>query len=190
METTYVKSQDLRPGMAIQIDGQVWLVTSYDHVKPGKGPAYTQLKLKNLHTGSNQEKRFRSGEEVEQALLDRRQMVFLYSDSTGAVFMDNETYDQVTVVKDVLGNALDFLTENITITGLIYNSNVVRIELPASVELKIANTPPGIKDASKSNQPKEATCETGLKTRVPSFIQVDDMVKISTNTGEYLGRAS
>ncbi len=184
-----MKSQEIRTGMAIQMDGQVWLVSSYDHVKPGKGPAYTQVKLKNLHTGSNQEKRFRSSEVVEQAVLDRREMVYLYSESAGAVFMDSETYEQSTIPKDKLGNALDFLVENTAIKGLVYDGNIVSIEMPATVELKITDTPPGIKDATKSNQLKEAICETGHKTRVPSFIETDEVIKISTETGEYLGRA-
>jgi elongation factor P len=165
------------------------MVTSYDHVKPGKGPAYTQVKLKNLLTGSHQEKRFRSGVVVEQAILDRRELTYLYSDSTGAVFMDNESYDQTNIPKEVLGNTLEFMVEDTAIISLMYQNNVVSIELPATVELKIVNTPPGIKEATKSSQLKEATCETGLKTRVPAFIEVDEVVKISTDTGEYLGRA-
>jgi len=184
-----VKSQDLRSGMAIQLDGQLWQVSSYDHVKPGKGPAYMQVKLKNLNTGNHMEKRFRNSEDVEQAILDRREMVYLYSDSTGAVFMDNESYEQSTIAKAILGNALDFLMENAAITGLVCNDNVISIELPQVVELKVVDTPPGIKDATKSNQVKEATCETGLKTRVPPFIEVDEVIRISTESGEYLGRA-
>ena len=188
-EATSLKSQELRSGMAVQMDGQVWLVTSYDHVKPDKGPAYAQVKLKNLVTGSHQEKRFRSSEDVEQAVLDRRQMVFLYTEPAGAVFMDNENYEQTTIPQQVLGNALDFLVADTTITGLVYQENVVSIELPAVVQLKIVDTPPGIKDATKTNQVKEAVCETGLKTRVPPFIEADEVVKISTESGEYLGRA-
>ena len=184
-----MKAQDLRNGMAIQLDGQVWLVNSYDHVKPGKGPAYAQVKLKNLHTGSHQERRFRSSENVDQAVLDRRQMVYLYSDATGAVFMDSENYDQMTISKEVLGNALDYLIADTAITGVVYQNNVVSIELPAVVELKIVDTPPGIKDATKSNQVKEAVCETGLKTRVPPFIEIDEVIRISTESGDYMGRA-
>lgn len=184
-----MKSQEMRPGMAILLDGQVWLVSSTDHVKPGKGPAYTQAKLKNLLTGSHQEKRFRSSEDVEQAVLDRRQMSYLYTDGTGAVFMDNENYEQVTISTETLGKDAGFLVEDTTINALVYNGNVVSIELPASVELKVTETPPGVKDATKSNQVKEATCETGFKTRVPSFINVGEVIKVSTDSGEYLGRA-
>ena len=184
-----MKPQDLKPGMAIVMGGQVWSVMTREHFKPGKGPAYTQAKLKNIMTGSHQEKRFRSAEDVEQAILDRREMVYLYTDGNGGVFMDNETFEQSTIGRDLLGDALDFLIENTTITGLVYNENVVNIELPSIVELKVTDTPPGIKDATKSNQVKEATCETGLKTRVPPFIETDEVIKVSTETGEYLGRA-
>jgi elongation factor P len=116
-------------------------------------------------------------------------MVYLYNESTGGVFMDSENYDQTTVPGELLGNALDFLIADTTITALVYQNNVVSIELPAVVKLKIVDTPPGIKDATKTNQVKEAVCETGLKTRVPPFIEVDEVVKISTESGQYMGRA-
>jgi elongation factor P len=185
-----LKSQDLRPGMAIDIDGEIWLVTKYDHVKPGKGPAYAQIKLKNLLTGNHQEKRYRSSETVEQINLDRRDMEYLYSETAGAVFMDSETYDQATIGTDILGDALLYIKPNTSVNGLVYNENVITIELPQTVELKITDTAPGIKGATATNQFKEATCETGLKTRVPPFIKLDEVVRISTETGEYLGRVS
>ncbi len=184
-----MKSQDLRTGMALDMDGQVWLITATEHVKPGKGPAYTQLKIKNIKTGSNVEKRLRSGEDVDQAVLDRREMEYLYSESAGAVFMDSESFDQITIDANMLDNAMDYLTANAKITVLVYEAKVVSIEVPASVELKITDTPPGIKGATATNQLKEATCETGLKTRVPPFIDPGEIVRISTETGEYLGRA-
>ncbi len=184
-----MKSQDLRPGMAIEMDGQVWLITNTEHVKPGKGPAYMQAKLKNVKTGANIEKRLRSSEDVEQAMLDRRQMEYLYTDASGAVFMDSESYDQQTLDAEVLGNAMDYMVPNSSITTLVYNGTVVNIELPSTVELKVTETAPGIKGATATNQLKEAICETGLKTRVPPFIAEDEVVKISTATGEYLGRA-
>ena len=184
-----MKSQDLRNGMAIDMDGQVWMITTTDHVKPGKGPAYTQLKLKNVKSGSHVEKRLRSGEDVDQAMLDRRQMEYLYSDGSGAVFMDGETFDQMNIDQSVLGNAMDFLSPNSTITTLVYEGAVVNIELPATVELKITETPPGIKGATATNQLKEAICETGLKTRVPPFVESGQIIRVSTETGEYLGRA-
>ena len=184
-----MKSTELRSGMAVNLDGQIWLVVGTDHVKPGKGPAYTQAKLKNLKTGSNIEKRLRSNEDVEQAVLDRREMEYLYSDSSGAVFMDNENFDQTSIDKKVLGNAMEYLIPNTKITTLVYEGNVISLELPASVELVITETPPGIKGATATNQLKEAVCETGLKTRVPPFIDTGERIRVSTGTGEYLGRA-
>ena len=185
-----MKSQELRNGMALGLDGQVWLVVKYEHVKPGKGPAYTQVKLKNLVTGAHQEKRLRSSEDVEQADLDRREIEYLYSDASGAVFMDGETYDQSTLPPDVLGDALVYIKPNVAVTGLVFNGQVLAIELPAVVDLKIVETTPGIKGATATNQLKEATCETGLKTRVPPFIKEGEVVRISTETGEYLSRVS
>ncbi len=176
--------------MAVLIDGQVFVVNSTDHVKPGKGPAYTQVKLKNAQTGSYIEKRWRSGEEIEQAHLDRREVEFLYKEAAGAVFMDCETYDQMTIDPGVLDNALDYLKENTSATALVYNGSVISMELPSVVELEVTDTPPGIKGATATNQLKEAICQTGLKTRVPPFITAGEVIRISTETGEYMGRAT
>lgn len=185
-----MKANDIRNGIAITIDGNVWVVVKNEHVKPGKGPAFVQVKLKNVATGSHIEKRLRTSEEVDATDLDRRDIEYLYSDGTGAIFMDNETYDQLTVNEDLLGNALDFVKPNTSITGLFHNGNVISIELPAAVDLEVTDTPPGIKDATKTNQLKEATCETGLKTKVPPFIKVGETVRVSTDTGEYLSRVT
>lgn len=176
--------------MAIRLDGQLWLIVKYEHVKPGKGPAYTQVKLKNIVTASHQEKRLRSGEDVEQVDLDRREMEYLYSDSTGAVFMDCQTYDQAAISPDVLGDGLIYLKPNEAVTGLVYDGQVLAIELPPAVDLLITETTPSIKGSTATNQLKEAVCETGLKTRVPPFIKEGETVRISTETGEYLGRTS
>ena len=184
-----MKSQDLRPGNAINMDGQIWLVTNYDHVKPGKGPAYAQVKLKSLQTGTNVEKRFRTSEDVEQVMLDRREMEYLYSDPSGAVFMDGETFEQFTVPGDVLGDAMLYLKPNTQVTGLVHNANVLSVDLPAAVDLDVKDTPPGVKGATVSNQTKEAELETGLKTTVPAFIDIGETIRVSTQSGEYLGRA-
>ena len=177
--------------MAIHVDGgQVWLVVDFEHVKPGKGPAYAQVKLKNLQTGTNVIKRFRSSEEVDQINIDRRQIEYLYSDSSGAVFMDHETYEQSTVPQDVLSDALLYLKPNQSITGLLYEGLVLSVELPAAVDLEVTETPPGVKHATATGQLKEATLETGLKSKVPAFINTGDVVRVSTETGQYLSRAS
>lgn len=180
-----MKSQEMRPGMALNIDGQVWLVVNITHVKPGKGPAYTQAKLKNLASGNNIERRFRSGEEVDQINLDRREVEYLYSDAGGAVFMDMESYDQITIPADILGDALLYVKANTTINGLFFQGNALTVDLPASVDLEVTETPPGIKNATATNQLKEAVLETGLKTRVPAFINNGQVIRVSTETGEY-----
>ena len=185
-----MKAQDLRNGNAIELDGQVWIVIDVEHVKPGKGPAYAQVKLKNARTGTNVEKRFRSNEDVERIDLDRRQMEYLYADTSGAVFMDNETFEQHTIPAEVLGEAARFIKPNTAITVLLHDQSVVNIELPAAVDLKVESTPPGIKGATAHSQLKEATLETGLQTKVPPFIGEGDVVRVSTETGEYLSRVN
>jgi elongation factor P len=175
--------------MAVELDGQVWLVIATVHVKPGKGPAYTQAKLRNLKTGTHIEKRLRTGEDISAAALERRELEYLYSDASGAVFMDNKTYDQTVIEPAMLGDALLYVKPNTMVTVLVHEGRVVTLDLPPVVDLAIVETPPGIKDATKTNQLKEATCETGLKTRVPAFIAQGEVVRISTQTGEYMGRA-
>ncbi|WP_200761296.1 elongation factor P [Poriferisphaera corsica] len=185
-----MKANDIRPGMALIVDGQLWQIIKIDHVKPGKGPAFVQTKMKNLQTGSNIEKRFRTAEDVEGVNLDRRSMEYLYSESAGAVFMDLESYDQTTIPKDVLGDSLLYTKPNQEILGLVYNGNVLSIELPAAVDLEITDTPPGVKNATVTNVMKEATLETGLKTRVPDFVNTGEVVRVSTTTGEYMSRVT
>ena len=184
-----MRASDLKNGNALNLDGQIWIVVKTEHVKPGKGGAFTQVKLKNIATGQNVEKRFRSTEDVEAATLDRRAMEYLYSDSSGAVFMDNETYEQTTIHEDILGDAMLYLKPNTNITGLVHEGKTISIELPPTVELEVSDTPPGIKGATATNQLKEATLETGLKTRVPPFISNGEVIKVNTDTGEYLSRA-
>ncbi len=185
-----MKAAEVRPGMALDMDGKLLLVVGLTQVKPGKGPAYSQLKMRDIQSGGITEKRFRGADELNKIELDRRDMEYLYSDNTGAVFMDMETYDQETIEKDVLGDDLKFCKPNTQITGLVYNNNVISIELPASVDLEITDTTPQIKGATATNQLKEATCETGLAVRVPPFITIGEIVKISTVTGDYMGRSN
>ena len=185
-----MKANDLKPGMAVNQDGQIWLIVKTEHVKPGKGPAFLQAKLKNLKSGQNIDKRLRTSEDVDQVDLDRREIEYLYTDGSGAVFMDQETYDQSTVPDEVLGDALLYVKPNTPVIGLVYNGNVISIDLPAAVDLEVTDTPPGIKNATATNQLKEATLETGLKTRVPPFIGVGETVRVNTETGEYLSRVT
>lgn len=185
-----MKASELRPGNAIEIDKQLFIAVKVDHVKPGKGPAYVQTKLKNLATGGHVEKRLRSAEDIDQVTLDRREMEYLYSDASGAVFMDNETYEQAVVPEDVLDDALLYVKPNTSVYGLIYEGKVMSVELPASVDLEVTDCPPEVKNATATGQVKEATLETGLKATVPAFINIGDTVRIQTETTKYLGRAN
>ena len=174
--------------MAINMDGNLWVIATTDHVKPGKGPAYTQVKLKGVTTSGVIEKRLRGSEEVDKVDLDRREMEYLYSDADGGVFMDQETFDQHTVPQTLIEDDMVYMKANTVVTGLFHNDQIISIELPATVDLEITDTPPQIKGATATNQLKEATCETGLKTRVPPFIKPGEVVRVSTETGDYMSR--
>lgn len=184
-----MKANDIRTGYALNIDGQLWIVTSREHVKPGKGPAYVQVKIKSVATGNVQEKRLRTSEDVEQAILDRREMQYLYKDATGCVFMDNESFEQLTIPEDLLGDAMLYIKENNDIAVLMHGEKPVSIDLPAAVDLIVTETAPQPRGATATNQLKEAELETGLKTRVPPFIEIGELIRVSTEDGSYIGRA-
>ena len=183
-----MKSTDLRPGMAIKLRGKLYVITKFDHVTPGNLRAKVQLKIKSVDNGQVLDERLRAGEEVESADLDRREMEYLFSDATGHVFMDTENYDQMTVSKEMVGDFMKFVKPNTKIVALFNEGNVVSVELPKTVDLKVTDTPPGIKGASATNRLKEATMETGLKTRVPEFIGVGEVIRINTEDGSYQSR--
>lgn len=186
---TIVKSTDLRPGMAIKMDGQLYVITQFTHVTPGNLRAFIQIKIKRVTDGTTLEKRLRSGEEVEQVDLDRREVEYLYKEGNGYVFMDTQTFDQFTLPEDLVGEQMVYLKPNTVVTCLVAEEKPLLIELPGMVELEVTDTPPEIKGATATNQLKEATMETGLKTRVPSFIKVGEKLRISTADGSYLSRA-
>ncbi len=183
-----MKASELKPGRAVDIDNTLFVVVKVDHVKPGKGGAFAATKLKNVKTGQNIERRFRSIDEVTGVTLDKREMEYLYSDGSGAVFMDNESFEQVTISEELLGDALLYIKPNNTVVGLYFQGNPISLDLPASVDLAVTDTTPQVKGATATNQLKEAELETGLKTRVPPFIEIGEMIRISTETGEYLSR--
>lgn len=184
-----MKAIDTRIGMGIKIDGKFCVLVGYEHRTPGNLRAFIQLKYRNVQTGQTVEKRFNPSEEVEVIDLDRRTMEYLYSDSSGATFMDVENYDQVVIPASVLGEALKFLRPNAQTVVLFSEERALFVELPASVVLQVTETPPGIKGATVTNQLKDATCETGLVTRVPAFIEIGEQIKVSTADGSYLSRA-
>ncbi|MBX3322897.1 MAG: elongation factor P [Phycisphaeraceae bacterium] len=183
-----MKANDLRPGMAVSVDGRLLVVVKTDHVKPGKGPAYIQAKMRDVAGAGIIEKRFGSADNVEGVILDRREMEYLFSDNDGATFMDTESFDQLTIPESILGDSLLFMVPNSTAMVLCRDGVPITMELPASVEVTVVDTPPGIKGATVTNQLKEATCDTGLKTRVPPFIEPGERIKVSTEDGSYISR--
>jgi len=175
--------------MAFIVDGQLCICMVSTHVTPGNLRAFVQAKLRRLSDGVTMEKRLRSTEDVEQAFLDRRDMEYLYSDKSSHVFMDTTTYDQVTVSDELLGDAMKYFKPNTPVTALMHNETIVSIDLPKVVELAVTETTPQPKGATATNQMKDATLETGLRTRVPPFIEVGEVLRINTEDGVYLGRA-
>ncbi|MBN1362983.1 MAG: elongation factor P [Sedimentisphaerales bacterium] len=184
-----MKASDMRPGMACMMDNQLCVCVQATHVTPGNLRAFVQAKLRRLSDGAMLEKRLRSTEDVEQAFLDRRDMEYLYSDNTGHILMDTKTFDQVTVTDDLIGDAIKYCKPNTVVTTLVHSGNIVSLELPNTVELEVTECDPGIKGATATNQMKDAVLETGLKTRVPPFINIGDLVRINTTDGAYLSRA-
>lgn len=175
--------------MTLDIDGQLWNVVEFQHVKPGKGPAFVRTKLKSVMTGKVVDKTFNAGVKVDVAILEKREMQYLYRDGDGFVFMDNKTYDQMTISPEVVGDAVNYLLENAEAIVAIHEGNPLYVELPASVALKITYTEPGIQGDRSSGGTKPATVETGVEIQVPLFIKTDEVVLVDTRDGSYLGRA-
>ncbi|CAB4629798.1 unannotated protein [freshwater metagenome] len=183
-------SNDLKNGLVLNIDGQLWTVIEFQHVKPGKGPAFVRSKLKNVLTGKVVERTFNAGVKVETANVDKREMNYLYNDGSGYVFMDNQNYEQMTLSEEVVGEAKDYLLENQGAVVAVYEGNPIYVELPASVVLEITYTEPGLQGDRSSGGTKPATVETGLQIQVPLFIEQNVKVRVDTRTGEYLGRVT
>ncbi len=189
-----IKSTELRRGQALIYDGKLQIIIETEHVKPGKGPAYVQAKMKNVETGTIKVNRLNSSDKVEDVNIDKRSMQFLYESSGQGngpwVFMDNESYDQLELSDEiVMQSQSQWLKDGLEVTVLMFGENALGIDLPASVELAITETTDQPKAATATNQLKEATVETGARVRVPPFIEIGQVVKINTDTGEYLGKA-
>jgi elongation factor P len=183
-------SNDLKNGMVLNIEGQLWSVIEFQHVKPGKGPAFVRSKLRNVLTGKVVDKTFNAGVKVETANVDRRDMQFLYNDGSGFVFMDSTNYEQITVSAETAGDAANFLLENQIATVALHEGNPLYVELPPSVVLEITYTEPGLQGDRSTGGTKPATLETGYQIQVPLFIENNTRVKVDTRTGDYLGRVS
>ncbi len=182
------ESSDLRKGLKIIIDGQPYIITEFQFSKPGKGQALYRCKLKNMITGYTMDRTYRSGDKFEPANLEERRMQYLYNDAEGYHFMDTHTYDQVTLSEDNVGNAKNFLQDNMEVDVLFFNETPISINLPNFVHLKVVKSDPGVKGDTATGATKPATLETGYTLQVPLFIEEGDILKIDTRTGEYVER--
>jgi elongation factor P len=172
------------------MDGNLYICTKFAHVTPGNLRAFVQAKLKRISDGVTMEKRLRATEEVDEAYLDKREMEYLYSDSSGHILMDMQTFDQITAPDELIGELIKYYKPNTILTTMLHEGKVVTIDLPKAVELTITETTPMMKTATVTNQMKDAVTETGLTVRVPPFINVGDVVRINTENGEYVSRVS
>jgi len=183
-------TNDLKNGLVLNIDGQLWTVVEFQHVKPGKGPAFVRTKLKNVLSGKVLDRTFNAGIKVETATVDKRDMQYLYKDGSDYVFMDTDTYEQVHVTAETVGDAANFMLEEQVAIVAMHEGNVLYVELPASVVLEITYTEPGLQGDRSSAGTKPATLETGYEIQVPLFLEQGTRVKVDTRTGDYLGRAN
>jgi elongation factor P len=183
-----ITTNDLKNGITLQLENGLFTVIEFQHVKPGKGGAFVRTKLRNLKTGNVLEKTFNAGIRVEQAMLEKKDMQFLYRDGDDYVFMDTESYDQINVAPVALGDAADYIIESMIAIIATHNTEIVSVEIPASVELLIANTEPGIQGDRVSGARKPAELQTGKTIQVPLFVNIGDKVKVDTRSGKYLTR--
>ncbi|BDI22789.1 elongation factor P [Herbiconiux sp. L3-i23] len=181
---------DIKNGVVLNIDGQLWNVIEFQHVKPGKGGAFVRTKLKNVVTGKVVDKTYNAGAKIDIENVDRRDFQYLYRDGDGFVFMDTSDYDQITIPSETVGDAANFLLENQTVTVATNNGNPLYIDLPASVVLEITYTEPGLQGDRSNAGTKPATVETGYEMQVPLFVGIGTKVKVDTRTGDYLGRVN
>ncbi len=184
-----ITTNDLKNGMTLEIDGGLFQIVDFQHVKPGKGHAFVRTNLRNVRQGGTVERTFRAGEKVERATIDKREMNFLYRDGDDFVFMDNETFDQINVAPEALGDTANYIVDGSNAILLMFGTEIVGTDIAASVELAIAQTDPGLQGDRSSGGTKPATLETGLVIQVPLFIEPGERVKIDTRSGEYLSRA-
>jgi len=183
-------TNDLKNGMTLNLDGQLWNVIEFQHVKPGKGGAFVRTKMRSVLSGKVVEKTFNAGVKVEVASVEKRDMQFLYRDGEDFMFMDSTNYDQISISKQTAGDAVDYMLENADAIVAMHEGNPLFIELPASVELVVTYTEPGLQGDRSSGGTKPATVETGITVQVPLFIKQDEKILVDTRTGAYLGRAN
>ncbi len=183
-----VSTNEIRPGQSIIIDGSIYLILEYQHVKPGKGKAFVKTKLKNLSNSGVVDKTFRADEEVDQAYIDKQSFQYLYKDGSEFVFMNNENYEQISINENIIGNKYLFMKENQEITIQMYENTPMDITLPASVDLLVTKAEPAVKGDTVTSTNKIVTCETGLEVSVPMFIEENEIIKVDTKNSSYVTR--
>lgn len=183
-----ISAGDFRKGVTIEIDGQVWVIVDFQHVKPGKGAAFVRTKIKNVMTGGVLERTYSPTDKFPKAMVERKEMEYLYSDGGLYYFMDMETYEQLPLNQDLVEEALPYIKENMQVTVRFYKGDAFSVEAPNFVELVVAETDPGFKGDTATGGTKPATLETGAKVNVPLFVNVGDAVRVDTRTGEYMER--
>ncbi len=184
-----ISVNDLKTGLTLELDNGLWNVVEFLHVKPGKGSAFVRTKLKNAQTGQVVEKTFRAGEKVAKAMLDRREMQYLYKEGADYVMMDNESYEQLNVSEAQIGDGIKYLKENMIIQVLMHQGKIIGVDIPSHVELEVVDTPPAEKGNTAQGGSKPATLETGAVVNVPFFISNGDRIRVDTRTNQYLDRA-
>ena len=183
-----ISVNDLKTGLTLEIDNGLWNVVEFMHVKPGKGAAFVRTKLKNAQTGNVVEKTFRAGEKVAKAMLDKRDMQYLYKEGNDFVMMDLESFEQITVAADKIGDGVKYLKENMNVAILLHGTNIIGIDIPNFVELEVVDTPPAEKGNTAQGGTKPATLETGAIVNVPFFVTNGTIIRVDTRTNEYLDR--
>ncbi len=184
-----ISTSDFKTGMTVDLDDGLFQISDFQHVKPGKGGAFVRTTLKNVRTGAVVDRTFRAGEKMERAMIDKTDMQYLYNDGSSYVFMNTDTYDQLEVAPDTLGEAASFLVEANNINLLMYGTEIVGVDMPASIVLEVADTEPGIQGDRVSGARKPATMQTGLIVQVPLFVETGESIKVDTRSGEYIERA-
>ena len=184
-----ISTNDVRPGMALDLDDGLFTIVEYQHVKPGKGKAFVRMKLKNVETGQVLDRTFRADEDVAQAYIERADHQYLFSDDLGYHFMNLDDYGQIALSKDDVGEAASYLTDGATVTLSLYKGTPIGVDLPAAVELEVTYAEPGVKGDTRTGATKPVTLETGLVVNAPLFVEQGDRIKVDTRSGEYLTRA-
>lgn len=183
-----ISTNDVRPGMALDLEDGIFSIVEYQHVKPGKGKAFVRMKLKKLETGQVLDRTFRADEDVPQAIIDKRDHQYLYSDDLGHHFMNLDDYGQIVVQEDVIGEAAIYLVDGMTVTLMMHNETPIGIDLPPSVELEVTYAEPAVKGDTRTAATKGVETETGLEVQVPLFVEQGDRIRVDTRTGEYQTR--